>query len=392
MDMIYFDYNATAPLLPAARRAWIDAAEQFIGNPSSSHRLGARAEAALTGAREWLAGVLGCDPLDVVWTSGATESNNMVFHHLRQKLDHRAEAGVTAGTDAPADIWISAIEHPSVQEVAAHYFPGHVRLIPADHSGVVKVEWLRRELALTRPALLGVMAANNETGVLQPWREVLALCRSWHVPFFCDAAQWLGKLPARGLGDSDFVSGCAHKFGGPRGVGFLKCPPEGTFYPLLLGGKQEEGRRAGTENVAGVLAMIKALEECEASLASNEQASRMTWRQDFERRLQVDLPGAIVVGAGQPSLWNTVSVMMPEAHSQHRWVVKLDKLGFAVSTGSACASGREEPSSVLVAMGFSREEAGRALRFSSGWETTAAEWDALAEALVKVHQDLIELR
>ena len=230
------------------------------------------------------------------------------------------------------------------------------------------------------------MAANNETGVLQPWREMAKRCRDAGVAFLCDAAQWLGKLPGAGLGQADFVSGCAHKFGGPKGVGFLKCPSAGRVRPLLVGGQQEEGRRAGTESVASVLSMMAALKVRERALAAAEQESRAAWRTVFEKRLLDQLPGSEIVGAGAERLWNTVSALMPEADCQQRWVVKLDKAGFAVSTGSACASGREEPSHVLAAMGHGAGEAGRVLRFSSGWETTEQDWGALLEGLAKVRQ------
>ena len=232
------------------------------------------------------------------------------------------------------------------------------------------------------------MAANNETGVLQPWREALAMCREHHVPFFCDAVQWLGKLPAAGLGECDFVSGSAHKFGGPKGVGFLKCPGNGLIEPLIHGGPQEDRRRAGTENVAGVLAMMAALEEREAALAAGEQQQRATWGDEFEQELIARLPGTSVVGAGQQRLWNTVSAMMPDTDCRQRWVVKLDKAGYAVSTGSACASGKESPSHVLLAMGHSPAEAGRVLRFSGGRETTREQWSGLLDALVKVYAEL----
>lgn len=256
MAVINFDHNATAPFLPAARAAWLAAAGKFIGNPSSPHRLGARADAALNTARAQLAGYLGCDTLDLVWTSGATESSSMVFHHL-------ARMAKKDGT-----VWISAIEHPCVLAAARQYFPDRIRLIPVTRGGVVELEWLKKALKKSRPVLVAVMAANNETGVLQPWREAQMLCREAGASFFCDAVQWLGKLPARGLGECDFVSGCAHKFGGPRGVGFLKCPAQGPFHPLLLGGPQEEGRRAGTENVPGVLSMLAALAAREAAWPS----------------------------------------------------------------------------------------------------------------------------
>jgi cysteine desulfurase len=249
---------------------------------------------------------------------------------------------------------------------------------------VVDVNWLKSELQRRRPGLVAVMAANNETGVLQPWRETLAVCREHEIPFFCDAAQWIGKLPAAGLGDCDFVSGCAHKFGGPKGVGFLKCPGVVEFQPLLVGGPQEDGRRAGTENVAAVLAMLAALDVHEKQLGGGEQQIRREWRASFERKLLDELPGSEVVGAGADRLWNTVSALMPEADCQARWVVKLDKLGCAVSTGSACASGKEEPSHVLKAMGYAPTAAGRVLRFSSGWETTEVNWGSLLEALRQV--------
>src|SRR5690348_13917510 len=318
--MIYFDHNATTPMLPEARQTWLDATGTFVGNPSSPHRIGGRADAAITGARQRLAEFLGCDALDITWTSGATESNNTVLHHFARTLPSNAE------------VWISAIEHPCVMASTKHYFPKRHRLIPVTREGVADLNWLTEEMAHARPGLVVVMAANNETGVLQPWRESLAICRQYEVPFFCDAAQWIGKLPASGLGECDFVSGAAHKFGGPKGVGFLKCPAKGGVQPLLLGGPQEEGRRAGTENVPGILSMLAALEVREATLAVREHEKRKEWRGDFEKGLLSALPGAEVVGLGQPRLWNTVSALMPATDSQQRWVVKLDKLGFAVST------------------------------------------------------------
>lgn len=374
--MIYFDHNATTPLHPVAREAWLEASEKFIGNPSSPHRVGARAEAALAEAREKLASSLGCPALDIVWTSGATESNNSVMHHAGRTLDAKAE------------VWVSAIEHPCVLDSARFYFGKRLRLIPVARAGVVDLDRLANDLARTRPGLVAVMAANNETGVLQPWREVLALCRRWEVPFFCDAAQWIGKLPAKGLGECDFVSGCAHKFGGPKGIGFLKCPAQGRVEPLLRGGPQEEGRRAGTENVASVLSMIAVLEAREKALAAGTHQTRGELRARFEKQLATELPGTEVLGAGQPRLWNTVSALMPEADCQQRWVVKLDKLGFAVSTGSACASGKETPSHVLAAMGRTPAEASRALRFSSGWETEWREWEALIDGLKRVRRGM----
>lgn len=370
--MIYFDHNATTPLSASARTAWLRASEEFIGNPSSPHRLGSRADRALTEAREELAALLGCDALDIVWTSGATESNNLVLHHIAQDLS------------ADDEVWISAIEHPCVLEAAKKWLRNRHRLVPVTGSGVIDLEWLAQEIKEKRPALVVSMAANNETGILQPWGEVLALCREAGVPFFCDAAQWLGKLPAKGLGECDFVSGSAHKFGGTKGVGFLKCPSKGKVYPLLVGGPQEEARRAGTENVAGVLAMMAALGEREAGVANGTHLILQKAKEDFEKSLCEGLSGSDIVGRGQPRLWNTVSALMPEADCQQRWVVKLDKAGFAVSTGSACSSGKEVPSHVLSAMGYGPSDASRVLRFSAGWETPIEAWQELNVALRQV--------
>ena len=164
--MTYFDYNATAPVMREAREAWLAATENIGGNPSSPHGIGNRAHVALKEARKKLANFLGCHANDIVWTSGATEANNTVMHHFAKTLDAKAE------------VWISSIEHPCVHESAKFYFGKRAKLIPVTHDGVIDLEWLTNELADTRPALVSVMAANNETGVIQPWREIgRASCR-----------------------------------------------------------------------------------------------------------------------------------------------------------------------------------------------------------------------
>jgi len=370
--MIYFDHNATAPVMKEAREAWLEATEKTPGNASSPHAFGAAANKAMTDAREKLAHFLGCHAQDIIWTSGATEANNTVMHHFSQTLDPKAE------------VWISSIEHPCVHDSAKYYFPKRVKFIPVTHAGVVDVEWLTNEMADVRPGLVGVMAANNETGVIQPWREIHAICQAYEVPFFTDAVQWLGKMPSKGLGDCDFVSGAAHKFGGPRGFGFLKAPHKSRVASLLFGGKQERGQRAGTENVPIILATLAALEAREKQVANGDHQTRAEWKEKFEKLLVRQVPGSTIVGAGSPRLWNTVSALMP-AGGQQRWVTLLDKAGFAVSTGSACTTGKEEPSHVLTAMGFKALELSQVLRFSSGWETTDADWEALEKGIAKIY-------
>lgn len=374
--MIYFDYNSTSPVMPQAREAWLEATEHIFGNPSSAHDFGARAAAALRGARQRLAAFLGCKAEEIVWTSGATEANNTVMHHFWRTLDPGSE------------VWISGMEHPCVMESAQFYFGKRLRLIPVTLDGVIDLEWLTMELSDRRPGLIGVMAANNETGVIQPWREIQAICRGYGAPFFTDAVQWLGKMPARGLGDCDYVSGAAHKFGGPRGVGFLKVPSQKRMTPLLLGGKQERGLRAGTENVAMIVSMMAGLEAREKQIAENQHLPRGAWRDNFEREVLRAAPDAIIVGGKSPRLWNTVSVLMPEGDQRNLWVIRLDEAGFAVSTGSACSTGRQEPSHALAAMGYQPTQAIRAVRISAGWETTESDWQALAKALAQAYENM----
>ena len=374
--MVYLDHNASSPLLPVARAAWLEAEERWPGNPSSQHRLGARAERALEEARVRVGAILGRDPDGIMWTSGATEACNTVLRDAAARDD---------GTQA---VWISAVEHPAVVAAAHAYFGGRVVHIPVDRNGVTDVAWVEERLARERPGLVAVMAANNETGVIQPWRRVHELCVAREVAFFSDATQWCGRIAAVELGRCEFVAGSAHKFGGPRGVGFLAVPPGGRLHPLMHGGKQQEGRRAGTENVAGVCAMAAGLDWCEQQIKSGAEVPLRQARDVFAVELRRKFPAARINGEGCERLWNTLSVVMPEVDCRQRWVVKLDKAGFAVSTGSACASGAEKPSPVLSAMGLSAEEAARALRFSAGWLTPPEAWENLLHAVVRIQEEI----
>ncbi len=372
--MTYFDHNATHPLSAAAREAWVDATSRLSANPSAPHRAGARAAAALDVARDRLAASLGCPAANLVWTSGATESANAVLRHL---------AANSTGT-----LWLSAVEHPCFIAAAQRDFPGRHRFLPVvPKLGTVDLDALSDALRHDRPAAVAVMAANNETGVIQPWQRARDLCREHGVPFVCDAAQWTGKLASTGLGDCDYVVGCAHKFGGPAGVGWIRCPSD--FTPSIVGGPQEEGRRAGTENVAGIVSSAAALAERDAAIATNAIAERTAWRDRFIGNLMTALPGTTVIGLDAPRLWNTVAVLMPPAADcRRRWVVKLDRLGIAASTGSACSSGKEKPSHVLEAMRVGEGASDRLLRFSAGWETTAADWDTVLAALKSAAMEL----
>jgi cysteine desulfurase len=372
--LIYFDHNATHPLLPSAREAWLDATERYIGNPSSPHRLGDRADRALTEAREELAGLLGCLAHEIVWTSGATEANNTAIAHLSATQNGVAFA--------------SSIEHPSVLAAVRRHFQDRHRLIPATPEGETDVRWIRDALERTEAACVIVMAVNNETGVIQPVPDVVQACMERKIPLLCDSAQWIGRRPIERLGEIPLITGSAHKFGGPPGVGFLKCPY--ALRPLIVGGPQEEGRRAGTENLPGILSMLAALKTCVAEIDKPDfLKGRHRVKEEFEAELKRMVPGVKILGESSSRIWNTTSVIMPPARDRRqRWVVKLDRLGFAVSTGSACSSGKEEPSHVLRAMSVPKDEAGRALRFSAGVNTTQSQWQALLGALCQAASEL----
>ena len=364
----YFDYNATTPLHPAAREAWLEAADHHWHNPSSLYRAAGAARQRLQDCREVVADRLGCAAEDIVFLSGATEANNAA-------LAHAAAAGLHP-------IALSAAEHPCVSEPAHHHFADRLSRIPLSPSGVADLAALEEILATQRPGLVALMAANNETGALQPWPEALALCRRHGALFLCDAAQWIGKMPSAGLGACDFVTGSAHKFGGPKGIGFLKVPSSGRPLRWLRGGPQEERRRAGTENVPAIAAMMAAWEAVESSAAALQPA-RLQARQAFEDRLQALLPEATLLAAAAPRLWNTVLLALPPPLNV-KWLARLSARGFATSTGSACSRGGGA-SDVLLAMGLPGPAAGQALRLSSGWDTTPDDWLALAEALAAVH-------
>ena len=375
----YFDHNATTPISAAARAAWMETAEKFWHNPSSLYREAGAAKRVLEDARESVADRLGAEPERIVFTAGATEANNAVMAFASR---------LSSGKGA----WISSVEHPSVRESARSHFgaEGVTGIPAADATKAADLDFLRERLETSgKPALISVMAANNETGVLQPWREIGALCREADVPFHCDAAQWIGKLPSAELGSrADFVTGCAHKFGGPKGVGFLLIPESAVDdFRSLVGGPQESRHRAGTEDLPGILGMLAAWDEKPDDELAAAEAERIRLRDRFESMLVDRLPGTRIVAPEAVRLWNTVMFVVPK-HPNLKWLTRLSAAGFAVSTGSACSAGRGNPSHVMEAMGLDFEEMGRVVRVSGGWDTTASDWGALLEALVDVSANL----
>jgi len=376
----YFDHNATTPASEAARAARELAEAEHWHNPSGLYPQAAQAKTLLEDARERLADHLGIeDPERVVFTSGATEANNAVVRHF-----------ATAGRGALA---ISAVEHPCVEAAARALLPAErVRTLPVDPaSGVLDLGEAERILRSGGVGAVSVMAANNESGALQPWRELSALCREAGIAFHTDAAQWLGKGPAgaigEALGDEGWLSGSGHKFGGGLGAGFVLVPAAPETEPaFLLGGPQEGGRRAGTENLPAVAAMVAALEEKDDASLAAAAPERAAARDAFEAGL-VERLGARILGRGGHRLWNTSFFVLPEGKNL-KWIARLGRRGFCLSTGSACSAGRGAPSRVMAAMGLDYDDMGRAMRASGGWGTSGEDWQALLDALCEVRDEL----
>lgn len=340
---IYLDYNATARLRPQAAKAMAEAMN-FPANASAVHRYGRQAKKMLEDARGSIAEKLNCWPQEIIFTSGGSESNSMAL---------RQQDGV---------LLVGATEHSSVAKVREDAI-----CIPVNESGLIELPVLHELLQTHRSTIISVMLANNETGVIQPVAQIAAICREHGALVHCDAVQALGKIPVdfTALG-VDMMSLSAHKCGGPAGVGALIVRNDLAIKPLIKGGGQELGRRAGTENLAGIMGFAAALEACD--LAQMHQIEN--WRDAFEAACEA--AGGVVFGKNAPRLPNTSFVAMPGVNAEVQ-LMNFDLGGFAVSAGSACSSGKIEPSHVLAAMGVNPQLAESAVRISLGWASRAEE-------------------
>lgn len=365
--MPYFDHNATAPLADCAREAWLRVQAENWQNPSSPTRAAARARIRLESYHEAVATLLGGDPVHYVFNSGATEGAHAVLAHWARKLPPDAR------------IAVSATEHACVLAAAGRFFPGRIDWLRHESGGFVPPASVEAAIAAGAAGVV-VMAANNETGVLQPWSEIAECCRRASVSYLCDATQWLGKLPGAGLGSgAAWLIASGHKFGSPKGVGLVKLPKPDPDFSCPSGGRQQHGHRAGTEDLAGIAAFSAALVEAEQKHVIWE-SQRLGWRDHFERDLCISHPGIQILGRERERLWNTSLIVVPHG-DQNRWIARLDKMDFQLSTGSACGTGSDGPSHVLAALGLPAENARQALRISSGWLTAKEDWRGLLAAL-----------
>ncbi|MGA0172758.1 MAG: cysteine desulfurase family protein [Phycisphaerales bacterium] len=366
---IHLDHNATTrpgPEVVAAMRA---ALETCWGNPSSVHRAGIEARQRVELARASVAGLLGCRDREIVFTSGGTESANLA---IRGTLEHFAESPRRV-------LATSRLEHSAVRECAERMAARGIEVcwLPHRSDGVVEVDALRELLAArsSEIALVSLMWANNETGVIAPVAEIGSLCREHGVRFHCDAVQWAGRLPLDfSTLPIDLLTFSGHKFHGPKGVGGLLVRGGVRLAPQIVGGPQERERRGGTENVPGIVGLGAAAEAARASIADGRWERIAGLRDRFEREVLARCEGAVVNASAAPRLPNTSNIGFPRLEAEAILVV-LSERGVHASAGAACSSGSLDPSPVLLAMGVPREIAHGSVRFSLGPETTAEELD-----------------
>jgi cysteine desulfurase len=370
-ERVYLDWNATTPLRPEARAA-MAAALDLVGNPSSVHAEGRAARQLVEQARAAVAGAIGAEPRNVVFTSGGTEANSLAL-----------TPGIRANSGLPINrLIVSAVEHASVLS-GGRFSPDTIEVAGVNQTGVVDLAHLQKMLADGPPALVSIMSANNETGALQPISEISHIVHRAGGLLHVDAIQSIGKIPCDiNELQVDLVSISAHKIGGPKGVGALVVSESlGGLEALIRGGGQEQGRRAGTENVAGIAGFGAAIK---AALTSIDTDTKRV--ESLRNRLEISLRqtrGVIVFSAEAPRLPNTTLFTVPGLRAETA-VIGFDLEGIAVSSGSACSSGKVQPSHVLAAMGVGPELAKGAVRLSLGWSTTEADVDRCLEAWRKL--------
>jgi len=377
-NRVYLDWNATAPLRPEARQAVQDALAA-VGNPSSVHAEGRAARRLVEAAREQVAALVAARPADVFFTSGGTEANMLALSPAIETADEKRPRRA---------LLISAIEHPSVR--AGGRFPREaIREVRVDSEGRVDLAALADAVRRAERPLVSLMLANNETGVVQPVAEAAAIAHAAGGLIHVDAIQAAGRIPCEiGALGADLLTLSAHKIGGPKGVGALIRRSEDVHLadPLIRGGGQERGLRAGTENVAGIAGFGSAA--AAASARRWEEAARMlALRNLLEEELRAVAPEIVIFGAGAERLPNT-TLFTCEGLKAETAVIAFDLEGVALSSGAACSSGKVQPSHVLAAMGVSPSLQRGAVRVSLGWETTEADVERFLGAWRKVSSAL----
>ena len=373
--MIYMDHSATTAVDPRVLEAMLPYWTEGYGNPSSIYGLGRKAAAALEDARRRVARLLNCQPAEIIFTSCGTESDNLALRAVM----------LAAAAQGKRHLITTPIEHHAVLHTAADLgklFDVEVTQVPADHAGWIAPAAVA---AAIRPntALISVMYANNEVGTIQPIAEIGAIARQHGIPFHTDAVQAGGSLPLDvELLKVDLLALSAHKFYGPKGVGLLYVRRGVRLLPVQTGGGQERGRRSGTENVPYIVGLSRALEFAQAE-ATTEAARLTALRARLWAGLTARIPDITLTGHPERRLPGHLSMLVRGAEAEGL-LIALDLAGIAASSGSACATGAPTPSHVLIAMGYSPQEAMGALRLTLGRTTTAADVDFVIEKLTDI--------
>lgn len=357
MRRVYLDNNATTPILPEVFEAMRPYFAEHFGNASSIHHHGQETRAAVERARESVAALLGCRPSEIVFTSGGTEGDNLAIFGLMHEGDH---------------IISSTIEHHAVLNSCKHLAETgcEVTLVPVDGRGLVGPDDIRRAIR-SNTKLISIMMANNETGVLQPVEEIGRVAVEADVYFHSDGVQAAGKVPVdvQRIG-CDLLSISGHKMHAPQGVGALYVRKGTILRPMVYGGSHERSRRAGTENVPGIVALGKAAELAKEALDRGDLTQMAAMRDRLQEGILGEVGSIGVNGEGAPRVPNTTNIHFDYIEGE-ALVIALDLKGLAVSTGAACSSGAIEPSHVLTAMGLPPEQARASLRFSLGKQNSA---------------------
>jgi len=381
VQRIYLDHNATTPPLPAVAERMMVVLRDAFGNPSSVHHFGQQAKALIDEARTEVANLIGAEPSEVLFTGGGTEADNIAIRGAAEALEAAGRRHLVA----------SAIEHEAVLNTlkALAKRGWRTTLLPVDRSGIVSPAALREGLA-DDTAVVSVMHANNEIGTIQPIAELARLAHERGALFHTDAVQSAGKIAidVRTLG-VDMLSMSAHKFYGPKGIGALWVRRGVRVMPILTGGRQERGRRAGTENVAGIVGMGVAARIASGKMG-DEDRRLSALRDRLETGILRSVPGTAVNGSTEARVPNTTNISFDRIEAESL-LIALDLQGVAVSTGSACSSGTLEPSHVLKAMGFNAHRTQNSIRFSLGAANTEAEIDRVVAVLPGIVEKLRSL-
>lgn len=379
--IVYMDNNATTQPAPEVIREMTEVQAQVYGNASSMHTFGRKAASLVKKSRDAVASLLDCEAEEIVFTSGASESNNTVFMIARKLIEEKKGLRIITTT----------IEHPSIMQTAKYLKSCSVDVdfVSVDSEGRVKLDELKKKMG-PDVVLLSVMAGNNETGTIQEIAEISAIAHSYGALFHTDATQAIGKMEisCRKM-NIDYLSCSAHKFYGPKGVGALYVRKDAPYFPFIHGGEQENGKRAGTYNTVSIYGMGCAAESAHRNL-QEEKERLWTLRERLRRGILERVPDVVVNGCQEHCLPGTLNVSFPRAEGESILLL-LDMHGIAVSTGSACATGSLEPSYVLLACGLDVELAHGSIRFSLGRFNVQEDVDYVLEILPPVIKRLRDL-